>query len=85
MVIWIEERKQIFEHVLQFELSMLVHNPFYDLATSNLKFCKFCLRYAHLMNKSNRILLNWLKSSACGYDRAHVVMIERMAPISGHV
>ena len=64
---------------------MLVHNPFYDLATSNLEFCKFFLRYAHLMNKSNRILLNWLQSSACGYDRAHVVMIERMVPISGHV
>ena len=27
---------QIFENFLQFELSMLVHNPFYDLATSNL-------------------------------------------------
>ena len=37
------------------------------------------------MNKSNRILLNWLQSSACGYDLAHVVMLERMAPISGHV
>ena len=36
------------------------------------------------MNKSNRILLNWLQSSACGYDVAHVVMIERMAPISGN-
>ena len=33
------------------------------------------------MNKSNRLLLNWLQSSACGYARAHVVMIERMAPI----
>ena len=37
------------------------------------------------MNKSNRILLNWLPSSACRYDRAHVVMIERMVPISGHI
>ena len=27
------------------------------------------------MNKSNRILLNWLQSSACGYDRAHVYFI----------
>ena len=37
------------------------------------------------MIKSNRILLNWLQSSACGYDLAHVVMIVRMVPIAGHV
>ena len=49
---YLDRRKetQIFKNLLQFKLSMLVHNPFYDSATSNLYMAR---NWRHALDHNN--------------------------------